>query len=163
MPNSRVEYLSVTFLEDVPFDLLTVPAGTTISLQKDIARGLNARSVVINGAGSSATAPTLGLLGGASAPVTVSGTPGIGNTLTAVLATGWTVTGYQWMRDGSAISGATASTYLQVTADGGHVITLSVSGLVYTPPGVTCPPGGGGPTDIWDDTQTWTDISIWTD
>lgn len=162
MPN-RNEYLNVTFLEDVVFGgLITVPAGTTLALVKDVARGLSNRSVRINGQGDPSTTPTLGALG-ASSPVTVAGTPGVGNVLTAVVSTGWSVTGYQWKRDGSAISGATSSTYLQASADAGHVLTLSVSGLIYTPSGVTVPGGGGGGSDIWDDTVTWLDTSTWVD
>lgn len=98
--------------------------------------------------------------GGVGGPVTVIGTPGVGNTLTAVLATGWTATGYQWKRDGTPISGATSTTYTLVTADAGHLITLTVSGLVYTPTGVTVPPVT---VNVWDDTQTWNDSATWTD
>lgn len=156
---SRIEYLSVTFLEDVAFGPTIVAAGTTMSLQKDIARGLD-RSIHINGPGSAATAAFLGSGGGA--PVTISGTGGVGNLLTAVLATGWSVTGYQWMRNGAPISGATSSTYTQITADASTVLTLSVSGLIYTPSGIAVP-GGGGSSNFWDDTQTWVDTSIWTD
>ncbi len=75
--------------------------------------------------------------GGSPAPVTVSGTAIVGNTLTALLATGWSATGYQWLRDGSAISGATSSTYVLQSADGGHAVSVTASGLTFTPTGAT--------------------------
>jgi hypothetical protein len=139
MPVSRIEYLSVTFLEDVAFGPTVVPSGTTMSVQKDIARGLG-RSLKINGPGSADTANFLGSTSGGS-PVTVTPTTAsVGTTLTAVLAAGWTVIGYQWNRDDSPISGATSATYTLVTADAGHRITLTASGLLYTPAGITVPP-----------------------
>jgi hypothetical protein len=77
----------------------------------------------------------------ANSPVTVTPSSAVvGDTLTATLATGWTATGFQWNRDGVPISGATAQTYTLGTVDGGHLITLTVSGLVYTPTGVSIPP-----------------------
>ena len=66
-----------------------------------------------------------------TAPPAISGTTTVGQTLTI---TGNTWTGfptptyaYQWNRGGSAISGATASSYLLVTADGGATITVTVT------------------------------------
>jgi hypothetical protein len=60
---------------------------------------------------------------------TISGTAQTGQTLTA-LSGSWTnsPTGftYQWNRGTSAISGATASTYIPVTADVGFTLTVSV-------------------------------------
>lgn len=156
---SRIEYLNVTFLEDVAFGPIIVPQGTTMSMQKDIARGLD-RSLHINGPGSADTASFIGE-GGGGAPVSITPTSAVvGDTLTAVLATGWTATGYQWNRDGTPISGATSNTYTLTSADGGHLITLTVSGLVYTPTGITIPPV----TVVgWDDTQTWNDSATWAD
>lgn len=59
----------------------------------------------------------------------ISGTPTEGLVLTASNGT-WsgspTGYAYQWMRDGVAISGATASTYTLVTADAGHVVSVRV-------------------------------------
>ena len=61
----------------------------------------------------------------------ISGTTTVGQTLTS---TGDTWTGfptptyaYQWKRGGSAISGATASSYLLVSADAGATITVTVT------------------------------------
>jgi hypothetical protein len=96
-----------------------------------------------------------------SAPVTVTGTAGIGNTLTAALAPGWVATSFQWKRDGVPIDGETSSTHLQTNADGGHAVTVGVSGLIYTPPGINVP--GGGISVQWDDTQSWDDTATWMD
>jgi len=71
----------------------------------------------------------------ASAPVntavpTISGTPQVGQTLTASQGT-WsnspTSYAYQWSAGGAAISGATSSTYAPVTADAGKTITVTVT------------------------------------
>jgi hypothetical protein len=60
---------------------------------------------------------------------TISGTTTQGQTLTATTGT-WTNTptsyAYQWRRGGTAISGATSSTYALVSADVGTVITVAV-------------------------------------
>lgn len=59
----------------------------------------------------------------------ISGTAQEGQTLTASPGT-WTNSpisyAYQWLRGGSAISGATGSTYVPVTADVGSTITVQV-------------------------------------
>lgn len=79
---------------------------------------------------SAATAPVaLGLLT-ASTPV-VTGSRTVGATLTVDPGT-WgpvpTTLVYRWLRDGKQISGAVTSTYVQVTADKGHVIQAVVKG-----------------------------------
>ncbi|WP_243695264.1 PQQ-dependent sugar dehydrogenase [Agromyces protaetiae] len=66
-----------------------------------------------------------------SAPVpTISGTSAVGSTLTVNPGT-WSPTptggGYRWNRNGTAISGATASTYRLVAADAGTSITVTVT------------------------------------
>jgi hypothetical protein len=75
------------------------------------------------------------------APV-VSGTPAVGSLLTCTsgswtgeneltLATGWPLTtpfAYQWLRDGSAIAGATSTAYLVQAADLGHGLVCEVTG-----------------------------------
>jgi hypothetical protein len=62
------------------------------------------------------------------APV-ISGTPTVGSTLTTTTGT-WTGTGiaytYQWKRGGVNIGGATANSYVLVTADVGTIITATV-------------------------------------
>lgn len=126
MPSSNIQYLSVTFLEDVPFGVTVVQAGTTISLQRDIARGLD-KSVHINGPGNAANS----LVAGTATPLRISGDFSIGGVLSAVLAAGWAAAGYQWTRNGIPITGATAAAYLVTTADGGTSLNCIALGLSY--------------------------------
>ncbi|MDR2252562.1 MAG: CAP domain-containing protein, partial [Bifidobacteriaceae bacterium] len=62
---------------------------------------------------------------------TITGTTQVGSTLTAVTGT-WSPTGvtftYQWLRDGSTITGATSSTYKLVAADSGTKVSIRVTG-----------------------------------
>jgi len=73
------------------------------------------------------TAVEVFLLGTATrTPVSVSGTAKVGRTLTAVPAT-WSQRGsvsYQWHRNGSPITGATAATYRVQAADKGKTLTV---------------------------------------
>ncbi len=61
----------------------------------------------------------------------VSGTTKVGSTLTASIGT-WTPSGlsisYQWLRDGTAVSGATNSKHVLVAADLGHAMSVRVTG-----------------------------------
>ena len=63
---------------------------------------------------------------------TVTGTPTVGQRVTAVPGT-WgpapVVLSYQWYRDGSAIAGATASSYLLTVADSSTNLTVRVTGV----------------------------------
>jgi protocatechuate 3,4-dioxygenase beta subunit len=62
---------------------------------------------------------------------TISGIPTVGSTLTGSAGAGWTdgaTFSYQWLRNGSAIPSATASTHLLVGLDAGNVISLRVTG-----------------------------------
>lgn len=66
----------------------------------------------------------------AGATPTIAGTPAVGSTLTAstgTWTTGTTFT-YQWLRAGTAITGATAATYPLVAADQGKAISVRVTG-----------------------------------
>jgi hypothetical protein len=61
----------------------------------------------------------------------ITGTATVGQTLTSTTGT-WTGTPTptyvrQWLRDGVAIAGATAATYVLVTADATHSITVKVT------------------------------------
>ncbi|MGC3953192.1 MAG: Ig-like domain repeat protein [Propionicimonas sp.] len=60
----------------------------------------------------------------------ISGTPVVGGTLTAKPGT-WTVAGlsfgYQWLRDGAVISGATKATYLVASVDAGKNLQVRVT------------------------------------
>ncbi|ROQ64961.1 hypothetical protein EDF36_0463 [Rathayibacter sp. PhB152] len=62
---------------------------------------------------------------------TITGTATVGQKLTAVPGT-WTPSpvtlAYQWQRNGTAISGATATTYTLVAADAGAAISVAVTG-----------------------------------
>ncbi len=66
-----------------------------------------------------------------SSQPTITGTPQVGQTL-GVDRGAWgpgTITfRYRWLRDGTAITGATHSTYLLTDADGGHQIAIAVTG-----------------------------------
>lgn len=61
---------------------------------------------------------------------TISGTPAVGSTLTAAPGawTSGTTFTYQWLRAGTAISGATAATYQLAAADQGKAISVRVTG-----------------------------------
>ncbi|WP_354500234.1 carboxypeptidase regulatory-like domain-containing protein [Mycetocola sp. 2940] len=91
------------------------------------------------GAATTVTNPTVVLQKKAAAPTpltatpvpTVGGTAQVGKVLTASAGT-WTpepvTLAYQWNRDGTAITGATAATYTLATADLGKAITVTVTG-----------------------------------
>lgn len=67
-----------------------------------------------------------------TASPTISGTVMLGSTLTCSTGT-WsnspTSYSYEWLRDGSAISGATSSTYVAASADVGHHISCQVTAV----------------------------------
>lgn len=80
-------------------------------------------------ASATSAAVTAGTL---TAPTpTVSGTKAVGSTLTAAPGT-WgpapVTLSYQWYRSGTAITGATASTYRLTTSDQGKTMTVRVTG-----------------------------------
>lgn len=70
--------------------------------------------------------------------VSISGVPGVGNLLTANFASGYTGT-VQWYRNGVAISGATASTYTQISADAGTQITVRATSVSYSSAAINVP------------------------
>ncbi|NQX12259.1 hypothetical protein HQQ80_11530 [Microbacteriaceae bacterium VKM Ac-2855] len=81
------------------------------------------------------TSATTGIVakGTLTAPTpSITGTPAVGKTLTAVTGS-WgpapVTLSYQWKRNGVAISGATGGTYKVVSADVGKRITVSVTGV----------------------------------
>jgi lysophospholipase L1-like esterase len=80
---------------------------------------------------SSSVTPTAGTFTNSTLP-TITGTATEGQTLTAGNGT-WSQTPdsytYVWKRDGTNISGATASTYLLVTGDVGTAITVAVTAV----------------------------------
>ncbi len=82
--------------------------------------------------GTATSATVVGLRALTATPTPkISGTAKVAVKLTAVPGT-WspaTVTlRYQWLRDGVAISGATASTYTPTASDGGHRLSVRVTG-----------------------------------
>ncbi|PPF35142.1 hypothetical protein C5C10_08050 [Rathayibacter sp. AY1A3] len=88
----------------------------------------------INAGGDSGAASTVVRIGGTAltaATPTVTGTAAVGSTLTASAGT-WgpspVALAYQWRANGTAISGATGTTYRPVAADAGRVITVAVTG-----------------------------------
>ncbi|GGO73647.1 LamG-like jellyroll fold domain-containing protein [Nocardioides deserti] len=86
----------------------------------------------------------------ASAVPTISGTPEVGQVLTAQPGA-WTegaTLSYQWLRDGEAVTGATGRTYTAVAADAGTRVSVQVTGAKEghvstseTSTGVTVAPG----------------------
>jgi hypothetical protein len=78
-------------------------------------------------------------------PVSITGTAIVGGSLVATLASGITAAGYQWLRNGSAISGASGGavtssvSYTVVTADRGTTLTIQLSGVSCASPGVSIP------------------------
>jgi hypothetical protein len=79
---------------------------------------------------STPTGPVLPLLTGT---VTISGAAVVGQTLTADTSglNGSGTISYQWKRGGENISGATNGSYTLTSADGGYLITLTVSRQGY--------------------------------
>jgi hypothetical protein len=73
---------------------------------------------------------------------TISGTPKVGRVLTADPGT-WSTDGvafaFEWLRGGTPIAGATASTYTPVAADVGTLLSVKVSATkaAYTPANAT--------------------------
>jgi hypothetical protein len=108
-------------------------ASTYTIVAGDSAASITCLVTATNAQGSTAQASNGVTAQTFSAPVisgvpTISGTAEVGETLTATAAS---VTGnptpsrtWQWLRDGSNISGATSSTYTLVSADGGTDVSV---------------------------------------
>jgi len=104
----------------------------------DIGSTLTISVVATNASGSGApatSAATSAVAAAGSVPVntvlpTISGTSQVGQTLTATNGT-WTNSPtsftYRWNHAGTPIGGATASTYVPVSADVGNTLTISVT------------------------------------
>jgi len=108
------------------YKLVTADAGTKVSVTVVASRtGYTSLSK------TSAATPTVLRALTASPTPTISGTRKVGNLLTAVPGT-WSpapvTLRYQWYRSGTAISGATASTYRAAAADLGKQLTVVVTG-----------------------------------
>lgn len=113
-------------------------ASTYVPVAGDVGHTIQSGVTATNAGGTSclsqsvATAAVLAAPGIAniSAPV-ITGTAQVGQTLTSSTGT-WSITAgttyaYQWNRAGVAIGGATASTYVPVTADVGNMLTVTVT------------------------------------
>ena len=111
-------------------------ASSYVPVTADIGNTLTVSVTAANTGGSSprvTSAPTgavINIIPANSTVPTISGTAQVGQTLTATTGT-WTNNPtsftYQWNRAGAAISGATASSYVPVTADIGNTLTVSVT------------------------------------
>ncbi len=111
-------------------------ASSYIPVTSDIGNALAVYVTAANSSGHNkptASAPTgavINIIPANSTVPTISGTAQVGQTLTATTGT-WTNNPtsftYQWNRAGTAISGATASSYVPVTADIGNTLTVSVA------------------------------------
>lgn len=82
-----------------------------------------------------------------AATPTITGTAQVGSILTAVpgaWSPGTAVLTYQWLRNGTAITGATAGTYTVAAADAGTTLTVTVTGTAigFTPPTATATSAG---------------------
>src|ERR1700736_5024056 len=110
-------------------------ASTYVPVSADVGNALAISVTAANGSGSStpatsaATSAVIDIIPTNSSVPTISGTAQVGQTLTATTGT-WTHNPtsftYQWKRAGTAIGGATASTYVPVTGDLGNTLTVSV-------------------------------------
>jgi hypothetical protein len=110
-------------------------ASAYVPVSADVGNTLTISVTATNGFGSStpatsaATSAVIDIIPTNSSVPTISGTAQVGQTLTATTGV-WmhnpTSFTYQWNRAGSAIAGATASTYVPVAADVGNTLTVSV-------------------------------------
>ncbi|UOQ88482.1 hypothetical protein MUN74_14550 [Agromyces endophyticus] len=105
------------------YKLTSAQAGKTISVVVTGTVGGNIRAIKQ----SAATAKVATV-----ATPTISGTAAVGSTLTAKPGT-WTsgtVFSYQWYASGTAITGATASTFKLTSAQAGKTVTVTVKGAL---------------------------------
>ncbi len=100
------------------------PDGTTVERVED--------GVVITLSGKGAAARFSVDAGGNPVRVTKSNGDALGSVFTATAAAGWIGSGWQWYRNGVAISGATASTYTRVQADSGCTISVVATGIPFS-------------------------------
>lgn len=103
-------------------------AGAGVSYSVDVS---TVADVVLDASGNPA-ANGSSVSGAGTLSISATGGTATGATLTAVLGAGWSVTGYQWTRDGVDIAGATASTYVLSGADAGKSIGCRGVGAAYT-------------------------------
>ncbi|WP_308287726.1 carboxypeptidase regulatory-like domain-containing protein [Cryobacterium sp. 1639] len=106
---------------------VTADAGSTLSVT---VTGTKAGYITVPKSSAATAVVTGGILTATPVP-TIAGTTTVGQTLTATAGT-WApapvTLGYQWLRAGTAISGATTSSYTLTTADAGQTLTVRVTG-----------------------------------
>jgi VCBS repeat-containing protein len=110
---------------------------TYVLTQADVGRTISVRASYTDGFGtaeslnSSAAAPVANVNDAPGGSVTIAGTATQGQTLTAgntlADADGLGTIGYQWLRDGGTIAGATNTTYVLTQADVGKTIRVRAS------------------------------------
>ena len=131
------------------YTLISADVGSQISVRVSYTDGGGASESVT----SAATTAVLNVNDAPAGAVTITGTAAEGETLAAVTSNISDVDGlgefsYQWLRDGTDISGATASTYTLAQADVGAAISIRAS---YT--------DGGGTAESVTSAATQTIIS----
>jgi hypothetical protein len=129
-------------------------ASSYIPATSDIGHALAVYVTAANSSGhnpptaSAPTSPVINIIPANSAVPTISGAAQVGQALTATTGT-WTNNPtsftYQWNRAGTAISGATASSYVPATADIGNTLTVSV---VAANTGGSSPPATSAATPV---------------
>jgi hypothetical protein len=105
------------------YALVTADAGSTITVTVTATNAAGNTSAT-----SAATGAVLGVPVNSVLPA-ISGTTNVGQTLTTTTGT-WSGSpsyAYQWLRNGSGISGATASTYLLVSGDATTNVSVTVT------------------------------------
>ncbi|CAN5255957.1 hypothetical protein BH11ACT5_BH11ACT5_19090 [soil metagenome] len=125
---------------DPSTDVATIVAGpsaTATTYKPTVADGTSLIRVTVTAtranytSGTSTVTARAGLALKATTVPFVFGTVTVGGTLTA-LAPDWNAASptiaYSWYRDGKVIAGQSASTYTQVTADAGHVVSVKMTG-----------------------------------
>jgi hypothetical protein len=118
---------------------VAIPGATATTytvVADDVSKTLSVRATGTSGGlqGVATSATVLATIGDAIAAVSqpsVSGTAKVGSLLSSSPGT-WSGTpaptfAYQWLRDGAAISGATASTYVVKATDAGRTVALRVT------------------------------------
>jgi hypothetical protein len=113
----------------------TITAGTanvSVTVPSGTANGAHIATVTAAPSGTTVQVPFTVVSGTLTAPTpTISGTARVGQKLTAAAGT-WgpapVSLSYQWLRNGSAISGATKSTYTLTASDSGDRVSVRVTG-----------------------------------
>ncbi len=133
---------------DTPGDYTAVISGTNSQGYDAVPVDVTVEILSTGGSGGGNPAPTV-----TPGSVAIDGTPQVGTQLTADPGT-WSPTGtptFQWLEDGSPISGQTSATYMPQPEDAGQMLQVAVTedGETVTSAGVTVGAGmltGTAPT-----------------